>query len=83
MPATPTVFRVQFTMKTGTGWVFHVGDRIFRDGQPVLVFEWGGSPDNEVLLVSKKLDPSQLQELRSGEPTYLYGVPIEDPRSLH
>jgi hypothetical protein len=73
-------FKVQHLMWRDGMWLQAVSDLIFRDGQPIAVLEWGGTPDNELPLVSVPLDPKRLTEFRSGTVTHLYDGQIEDPR---
>jgi hypothetical protein len=75
-----TVFKIQHSMLVDGVWMIAVTDLIFRDGQPLAVLAWGENPDSERPQVFVKLDPSRLQELRSGNVTHLYDGPIEDPR---
>jgi hypothetical protein len=76
------IYHVQHIMKVGKTYQTVITDLIFDGTQPIAVLEWVGSGDNERPQVCVKLDPSHLQEFRSGDATHLYDIPIEDPRPM-
>jgi hypothetical protein len=77
--AADRVFCMQHVALSGGAYRQALTDLIFRDGIPIAVLRWGGSPDNEFPLVIQRLDQSKLKEFRSGRVEYLYDDPIEVP----
>jgi hypothetical protein len=77
------VFTVTHTMSRGKTHGTYLSDLIFVDGSPVIVLEWGGSPDNEQPLVTLALDQSRLSKVSKTRPEYLYDGPLEGPRTMN
>jgi hypothetical protein len=76
------IYRVLHTIKVGGNWLTGISDLIFLEGDPYIVLEWGGTPENQRPEVTQKLDPARLSKDLSGSADFLYDGPVEDPRSV-
>jgi hypothetical protein len=66
-------------MKDGKMYGHFETDMIFRDGTPLLVFEWTSTPHGEAPSLSVELDPKFLHHLGWNPAKFLYEQPVEYP----
>jgi hypothetical protein len=77
------IFSVYLKYAAGGQWQIKITDLIFRDGLPIAVLVWDGSPDKPVPRVSFSLDPTHLRALQGEAVDYQYGLPLPFPPLKH
>jgi hypothetical protein len=78
-----SVHKVWHILTRGGRTIGHFAtDMTFIDGVPTLIFEWGGSPQEEIPKKTIQLDARFLHRLEPPWPQadHMYELAVEDPR---
>jgi hypothetical protein len=76
------IYRVTHTIVVGEVRYTVENDFISRDGELILVLEWGGPTTSPFPLVTLELDPEQLTECPGMAGYYTYSGQLVDPRKV-
>jgi hypothetical protein len=74
------VYRVTHTIQVGETNLTAETDFIYRNGDLLLVLEWGGPTHNQHPSLTLPLDPALLTEVPNNPGYYTYSGHLEDPR---